>query len=216
MDLPFLRRVSWIWVLHMLGECSSHWSAVWRWWGREGRQLHSLLESFSQLYLWRKQLALNPQKKKISSLQPVCGQNEGAPLQRWCKGSGCQACHAAATVAAFAGKSWHDSDAALSHTASKRCRQKVCPLGSTKILPELDMRWVWRKGRFPCFMLKQHTYSQASMFTVFIAALGLNRSQSHLEGSWVWGGLWVVIPTSVTICVKMSACAEIQLGYKHS
>lgn len=108
------------------------------------------------------------------------------------------------------------TDAALSCTASKRCRQKVCPLGSTKILPELDMRWVWRKGRFPCFMLKQHTYSQASMFTVFIAALGLNRSQSHLEGSWVWGGLWVVIPTSVTVCVKMSACAEIQLGYKHS
>lgn len=113
--------------------------------------------------------------------------------------------HAAVTAAAaFLGKNWHDSDGALSCTANKRYRQRVCPLGSTKILPKLDMRWVWRKGRFPCLMLKQHTYSQASMFVVFIAVLGLNRSQSHLEGSWVWDGL----------CVEMSACAEIQLGYK--
>lgn len=54
------------------------------------------------------------------------------------------------------------------------------------------------------------------MFMVFIAVLGLSRSQSHLEGSCVWDGLWGVIPTSVTLCAKMSTCAEIQLGYKHS
>lgn len=29
------------------------------------------------------------------------------------------------------------------------CKQKVCPPGSTKILPELDMRWGGKKGRFP-------------------------------------------------------------------
>lgn len=82
------------------------------------------------------------------------------------------------------------------------CRQKLCPLGSTKILPELDMRCMGRKGRSPCFRLKQHTHSQASMFTVFIAVLGLSSSQSHLEGSCVWDGLWVVIPTSVTLACK--------------
>lgn len=65
-------------------------------------------------------------------------------------------------------------------------------------------------------MLKQHAYSPASMVMVCMAGLGLTRSQSRLEGSCAWDGLRVVTPASLTIQVKMSTCAQIQLGCKHS
>lgn len=138
---------------------------------------------FSQPQLQMKQLALSPGKAG-------CGQSEDAPLQGRCRvwrPGLCmlqKRCSQETTVATPMGL----------HCAQQvedipLRRQRACPLGNTKILPELDVRWVGRKGGFPCFTLKQHACLQASAFGVSLPVLHTNRSPSQLEGSCVWDGL---------------------------
>lgn len=65
-------------------------------------------------------------------------------------------------------------------------------------------------------MLRLHAYLEASVSGVFLPVLHINRSLLQLAGSCIWGGLWVVIVIAITLCVKMSACTETQLGCQHS